>query len=374
MSALAKAMSAQPKPAGKPKANKKPRKQASNRVPRNQRNSGANQQLSEVKSNNYTSRRGAKCCVIEEDEYIAEIPGSVAFGGQPYSINPGQKSTFPWLSVQAAQWEKYEFEELEFYYKTELNQFSTQAVGKIMLSADYDASDGGPNTKQQVLDTDPHNDAAPYQAFSLKLNPRLLMDGPRGKQKYVRPGILPGSSDIKTYDAGNLFVTTSGQPATTVLGELHVHYRVRFEVPVLEGAPSGSANNAVASFEDAAPAEPTSGVAVTLPLASQISNGVQAVNTAGSILLQPGTYLIFGTCQVTAATNLQNATLSLKLGANVVESSTFIIASTALMTENTLDVYAAVFVPAGGQAVSLSLTVTGAGQLGAAGQITISTI
>ncbi len=41
--------------------------------------------------------------VVEEDEFIANIAGSVAFSVIQYPINPGQATTFPWLSLQAKQ-------------------------------------------------------------------------------------------------------------------------------------------------------------------------------------------------------------------------------------------------------------------------------
>jgi len=54
--------------------------------------------------------------------------------------------------------------------------------------------------------------------------------------KYVRPGAAPANTDIKTYDIGNLYVSTQGQAGTTNIGELHVCYRCRFREPILEPA------------------------------------------------------------------------------------------------------------------------------------------
>jgi len=238
--------------------------------------------------------RGRRSCVVEEDEFIAEVVGSNSSTTPTvatYPLNPGQVVTFPWLAKQAAQWEKYHFEFLEFYYKPEVSGFATEGQsGKVIFSVDYDASDAPPSTKQQAEDTDPHCDAMPYQAMALALAPRQMFQ--LADSKYVRPGGLPGSSDIKTYDAGNLNVLTQNNGGTNAIGELHVRYRVRFEVPVLESAVAAPANNQVALFFSSTSEALSTGVSKTLAFATAGTNGISAVNTTGSIVLPAGNYMV----------------------------------------------------------------------------------
>lgn len=268
-------------------------------------------------SGNYP--RGTRWCRVEEDEYIADVSGSVTFASTSFPVNPGQASVFPWLSKQAAQWEKYRWEYLEFYYKPEVSAFATQGqAGKVILSMDYDASDAPPSNKQQAEDTDPHTDAMPYEDLLLVLDPRQMFE--MADSKYVRPGGLPGSSDIKTYDSGNLSVSTIGNTNTTLLGELHVRYAVIFEVPVLETAAGGSvaSNNQVAWFQSTAPEAETTVVPLTLALATANANGINAVNTAGTIVLPGGNYLVDYWVNGVAATAVTSQTASLqKNGAQV---------------------------------------------------------
>jgi len=281
--------------------------------------------------------RGTRWCRVEEDEYIADISGSTGFANTSFPVNPGQVATFPWLSKQAAQWEKYRWEYLEFYYKPEVSAFAGQGQkGKIILSMDYDASDAPPSSKQQAEDTDPHTDAMPYEDLLLILDPRQMFE--MADSKYVRPGGLPGSTDIKTYDSGNLSVSTIGNTDTTLLGELHVRYAVVFEVPVLETSAGGSVatNNQVADFTSSSEAM-SSGVAYQFLLPIAQANGVQAVNTAGSIVLPGGNYLVDAYDSVVAATDITIHTLSLKKnGTGQVVSPARIIASTALLTADSL--------------------------------------
>jgi hypothetical protein len=103
------------------------------------------------------------------------------------------------------------------------------------MSFDYDASDPAPTTKQQVESTNPHTTPCLPSTSVIRLtvdckNSRVL-DG-----KFVRPGALPANTDIKTYDIGNLNVSTQGQANTTVFGELHVRYKCWLKQQVLEPA------------------------------------------------------------------------------------------------------------------------------------------
>lgn len=317
--------------------------------------------------------RGTRWCRVEEDEYIADIAGSTGFATTAFPVNPGQVTTFPWLSKQAAQWEKYHWEYLEFYYKPEVSAFAANgATGKVILSMDYDASDAPPSSKQQAEDTDPHTDAMPYEDLLLALDPRQMFE--MADSKYVRPGGLPGSSDIKTYDSGNLSVSTIANSSAALIGELHVRYAVIFEVPVLETAPGGSVaiNNQVALFVNGSQAG-VSGAANTLLLAISAANGIGAVNTAGSIVVPGGNYLVDFVGVATAATNMTSNILSLDVAAVAVTTTARIVAATALLTEDTLSGswYLALN---GTTAISLVSTITGTGAVASSGLLRITAI
>jgi len=262
--------------------------------------------------------RGTRWCRVEEDEYIADIGGSTAFVNTAFPINPGQVLTFPWLSKQAAQWEKYRWEYLEFYYKPEVSAFATQGqAGKVILSCDYDASDAPPSSKQQAEDTDPHTDAMPYEDLLLQLDPRQMFE--MADSKYVRPGGLPGSTDIKTYDSGNINVSTIANTNSSLIGELHVRYAVVFEVPVLETSAGGStaANNQVAFFQSSSSQGLTTGVSANILLQTASANGIGAVNTSGSIVVPAGNYLV-DYVGIAGATAITNFTLSINKNAGAI--------------------------------------------------------
>jgi hypothetical protein len=318
--------------------------------------------------------RGRRTCTVSEDEFIADISGSVAFATTSFAINPGQAATFPWLSKQAAQWEKYHFNFLEFYYKPEVSGYAANgSQGKIILSCDYDAADPPPANKQQAEDTDPHVDAMPYEDVMLRLNQREMFQ--RSDALYVRPGNLPGATDIKTYDVGNLAVSTIGNANTTLIGELHVRYTVTFEVPVLESSTTVPRNNSVALFESSAAEALVDSTLTTLLLAATFTNGLLASNVAGTVTLPAGNYLIDGTAQILAATNLTNAEIILLKNGTPLFAITPQFMFSAVAVAQAVNLALSGYVALNGtDTITLAADVSGTGALSAIGSLRIVAI
>jgi len=155
-----------------------------------------------------------------------------------------------------------------------------------------------------------------------------------------------------------------------------VRYAVVFEVPVLETSPGGSvaANNQVALFTSAAPQTLTTGVAAQMLLATATANGLGAVNTAGSILLPAGNYLIDYVDEATAATNMTIHDIQpFKNGATLGIAPERAIASTALLTIDSLGTTGFVSLN-GTDTISVQVTCAGTGALAATGQMRIVAI
>lgn len=236
---------------------------------------------------NTTNRRSQ---IVSEDEYIADILGSVAFANTVYPINPAQLSTFPWGYKIAALYEEYEFIYLEFYYKRIVSEFATNGqAGKVIFSVDYDATDDPPNSKQQVEDTDPHVDFMPCTQEAV-----LRVDCARMKKndsKYCRPGAQEPNTDLKTYDGGNLNVSTVGCTNTSAIGELHVRYAYKVFKPVLE--PTNLAAGLLAQHLEGT--TPTTANHFATMVQTATSTTIFTVPATTNVLtcVIPGTYLIF---------------------------------------------------------------------------------
>jgi len=234
---------------------------------------------------------------VTKDEYIGDIAGTVDFTVSQFSVNPGQGATFPWLSIEAKQWEKYQFDKLEFYLKPEVTQYTANAnSGKVILSFDSDASDAPPSNKQEAEDVMPMADGMSYQTVNLNI-PKFILNS-HHDAFFVRPGNLPGGADIKTYDLGNLFVSTIGQGAAVPnMMELRVRYTCTLMIPILENTVSAPQNNQVTFLVDANQ-DITANSAYT-PLFAQaastafpVTNGLNIASDAGHFTPPPGNYML----------------------------------------------------------------------------------
>jgi hypothetical protein len=164
---------------------------------------------------------------IRQREYVADLSGSVAFSTQQFSINPGLSSTFPWLSSIASRYESYLFRSLRFEYETSV---STATAGTVILAVDYDSADAAPTSKQQIMAYRGAVRSAPWAPCENGSDGSDLSKF--GVQRYIRSGSV-ASTDIKTYDVGNLFCGFQGMAGVSSVGELYVSYDVELMTPEL---------------------------------------------------------------------------------------------------------------------------------------------
>lgn len=243
-----------------------------------------------------SSHNNKRPYVLENDEFIENINSSIEFRVRSLSVNPGQSAVFPWLSSMAKNFEKYRFEFLEFYYRPRVSGFAAAGQrGQVIMSFDYDASDPPPTDKQQMEATWPHKDDMPYKEIRLNL-PIAELTGPGGK--YVRPGLPPTGTDIKTYDAGVLHIATSGMESLDAyIGELRVRYRAILLIPVLESATVAHSKTIAVTYGDN---DGVSSGNVDLNMGnSHIGPNPLGITSAsdGSIVLPDGEFWI--TCDIT---------------------------------------------------------------------------
>jgi hypothetical protein len=306
-------------------------------------------------------------------ESLGRFNGSVAFTETQFPINPGQAVTFPWLSQEAKLWEKYEFDKLEFEFRTTINEFSANALGRVILGVDFDASDSPPSTRSQAEISRPVSAQAPYINQRLALRKSDMHDV--CKRHYVRPGNLPGASDIKMYDVGVLNFGTDGNINANEVGELWVHYSGTFHVQVLESTSTAPVNFQVALFESSAQQALASGTPLTLTVPTATANGLGAVNTAGAIVLPAGNYLLDGAVLGTAGTSLTviNAQWFKNAGAiaSAVQSPTLAASSVAVVTSCPVNATPYFVSVNGTDSISLKITVTGTGGVNGSGWIRV---
>jgi hypothetical protein len=264
-------------------------------------------------------RTEPKSDVHSFDERIATVNGSVAFAVlNTFALNPANSTTFPWLNNIAKLYERYKFEELNICFQHDVSQFATQGqTGSLYLSALYDASAPAPTNAIQIADTDPRVFGMPNENMCLRLSPNSMH--PAGVPKFCRPGIVPGQTDVKEYDAGNFFYSATGCQNASECGFLQIKGKVRLFTRILEGATtSAPINNSVSTFsETGGSGALTTTVAKTIQFAevnAQNVNPLAIVNVAGVFTPPAGNYNIdyFQTITNSVAGTLVTASFTLQ--------------------------------------------------------------
>jgi len=248
-------------------------------------------------------------------ELVGSIVGSTLFATPfAFALNPGLSASFPWLSTQAQAWELYRFNKLEYKYFT---RTASTTPGSVLLIPDYDAADAAPNTEVIASSYEDVTEDAPWKDQCCTLRPSSMH--PIGPKKFVRTAGLAANLDVKTYDAGTLFVGTIDGTAVN-WGKLWVEYDITLYTPQLQ--PQGTLQNAQ-HYAAAANLVPTSanmlGSAAGVISPSSTSN---IVVVAGEVITfqQAGLFLVnYNVLTATTATQ----TVAPAVGAGNVAVTTF---------------------------------------------------
>jgi len=183
--------------------------------------------------------------IVSHREFVGDVKSSILFSNIQYPLNPGMGTLFPWLSNMANMYEEYEMLGMLVEFKSTsadaLNSTNT-ALGTMILATDYDCSDPGFTTKQQM---------EAYQ-YSTSCKPSESMLHPiecSRKQTvlsrlYVRSNVVPTGFDQRFYDLGVINLAAVGSQAVATVGELWVTYHVKFLKPKL---PTPSGQNLIAT-------------------------------------------------------------------------------------------------------------------------------
>lgn len=181
---------------------------------------------------------GASTTRIRHREYLGDvITGAVAgaFNITSYPLNPGQDSTFPWLSQVCGQsYQQYRINGMVFEFRSmssdALNSTNT-ALGSVVMCTDYDSKDDVFSSKQQMENT----------LFGVSCKPSSCMihaiecerTQTSVSELYIRANNVPDGADIRLYDLGRMSIATvGGQAANVNLGELWVSYDITLFKPI----------------------------------------------------------------------------------------------------------------------------------------------
>lgn len=170
---------------------------------------------------------------VRKREYICDIPASVAFSNNVFTVNPGLSEVFPWLSAIAANYEQYRWNGLIFEYVSQAAVAVSTAdnirLGTVCMASDYNAIDDPYANMPQMLSTMFSNSARPSDTFAHAVE--CAPTDTAQKLYYCRSGSAPTNSDIRLYDMLSFQVGVEGMPTGTndqAVGQLWVNYDITF--------------------------------------------------------------------------------------------------------------------------------------------------
>jgi hypothetical protein len=175
--------------------------------------------------------------VVRHKEYLGEVFSSEGFVvRQSFELNPGNSSTFPWLSGVASHFQEYKIRGLVFHYvPTSGSAVSSTnaALGSVMLQTSYRSNDAIPSSKVELLNEYCSNESVPSEPFAhpVECDPR---ENPFNVQ-YVRSGAVPQGDSKLLYDLGITHLAVSGQQiGGKAIGDLWITYEIELKKPILE--------------------------------------------------------------------------------------------------------------------------------------------
>lgn len=173
---------------------------------------------------------------IRHREFLGDIvTGSFAgqFNNNVFPVNPGIKTSFPYLSQIADNFELYCFHGLVFeFISTASPYLATSGLGSVIAGAEYNASVPAFTSKFAMENSN--------AAVSTRIDKNIMYGlecasgGNAQNCYYVRNGA--SSLPLTTTDLGNFQFATApgtGFPANSVIGELWVTYDVSLTRPIL---------------------------------------------------------------------------------------------------------------------------------------------
>nr|QXP07748.1 MAG: putative capsid protein [Arizlama virus] len=166
---------------------------------------------------------------VRHREFICNIASTSTFTNQSFPLNPGLRTSFPWLSAIAENFEQYKWNGLiaEFVSTSAdaLNSTNT-ALGTLMMATDYDPADSNFTSKQQMLGNFFSNSGKPScnMMHAIECAPASMPM----EWYYVRANSVPSGKDNRLYDLANFQIATEGSQAAAIIGELWFTYDVTF--------------------------------------------------------------------------------------------------------------------------------------------------
>jgi len=177
--------------------------------------------------------------IVSHREFVTNIRAPAAnpatFTNTELNMNPGLRSSFPWLSSIANNYQEYQFIGAVFEYRS-LSSDSASALplGNVIIASNYDTADPKYTDNRHMQNSQFCVSGKPSSNLihPIECDPKISFS----PLKYTRSAGLPDNTDSRLYDHVKVQIATEGLPAGSegaTLGELWVTYEVALYKPQL---------------------------------------------------------------------------------------------------------------------------------------------
>lgn len=166
---------------------------------------------------------------VRHREFITNIDtsqNSTAMLALP--LNPGDSTTFPWLSLMAANYDRWEPVRIALSYEPFT---ATTTAGSVSAFIDYDPNDEAPVNKAALLNSMGAKRSPIWSNFNV---PMARSEITKDKHLFTRiasRGAYTGN--LRLSDAGTAFVAVTDSDYVGDVGEMWIDYEILLHVPAL---------------------------------------------------------------------------------------------------------------------------------------------
>jgi len=175
------------------------------------------------RANPATGKNAGADLLVRREERLDIVNTPQAIYGYP--LNPMDYDTFTALPAIASRYETYQIEELSFHY---IASVSSYVSGSVIMAIDYDCLDALPANQDVMANYPSHVETKVSENVVLVASKAMC-----NKIPWHYCGSTTNPKDLKTYNVGTLFVSSSGDVHEGV-GRIVMRYAIRFSGPTIE--------------------------------------------------------------------------------------------------------------------------------------------
>lgn len=235
--------------------------------------------------------------IVRHREYLGDLNTSQAFTNYQFRINPGDESTFPWLSQLAPNFEEWVPRGIVFQFKSTssdavVSTNANAALGTVIMATEYNPYNGAFADKRQMENYEWAKSCKPSQSMIHGVETSKFQN-PMGSY-YVRNGPPPVGQDLRLYDIGTFNIAAVGMQSNgAACGELWCSYEIELRKPRIQVGEAGDTEegsgfdqivvyNATLATAGVLPATPF-GTSTTVPLVPTPFSTLGGIATGGIV-------------------------------------------------------------------------------------------